>query len=41
MMKNPKNLSKDVEKIYNGGIKSYEDPADYIKLGTIKAVKLG
>lgn len=40
-MNNPKNLSKDVEKIYNGGLKNYEDPADYIKVGAIKVVKLG
>jgi len=40
-MNNPKNLSKDVEKIYNGGLKPYEDPADYIKMSSIKAVRLG
>lgn len=40
-MKNPKILSNNVDKIYNGGIKTYEDPADYIKMTTIiKAVKL-
>lgn len=41
IMKNVKIVSKDVEKIYQGGLKSYEDPADYIKLSSIKAVKLG
>jgi hypothetical protein len=39
-MKNPKNLLENVEIIYSGGTKPYEDAADYIEIPT-KAVRLG
>lgn len=27
--------------IYNGGFEEYEDPADYVRIPSVKAVRLG